>query len=60
MNCYVAGVPRWDGLHPQKLAKIGNYIQSSSKFPQIIFFKAWISFSQGEFLLADCEVLAYA
>ena len=40
--------------------KFGNYIQSSSKFPQIIFFKAWISFSQGEFLLADCEGLAFA
>ena len=24
MNCYVAGVPRWDGLHPQKLAKINS------------------------------------
>ena len=30
------------------------------QIPSNNFFKAWISFSQGEFLLADCEGLAFA
>ncbi len=55
--------------------KLGNYIRSSTKYSQLkifskcehlfrkvelFFFNTEISFSQGKFLLADCEVLAYA
>ena len=55
--------------------KFGNYGQSSTKYSQLkifskceylfrkvelFFFNTGISFSQGKFLLADCEVLAYA
>ena len=54
---------------------LGNYIQSSTKYSQLkifskceylfrkvelFFFNTGISFSQGKFLLADCEVLACA
>ena len=53
----------------------GNYIRSSTKYSQLkifskcehlfrkvelFFFNTGISFSQGIFLLADCEVLACA
>ncbi|SJZ63959.1 hypothetical protein SAMN02745108_01200 [Fibrobacter intestinalis] len=53
----------------------GDYIRSSTKYSQLkifskcehlfrkvelFFFNTGISFSQGKFLLADCEVLAYA
>ena len=54
---------------------LGNYIRSSTKYSQLkifskcehlfrkvelFFFNTGISFSQGKFLLADCEVLACA
>ena len=55
------------------MQKNGNYIRSSTKYSQLkifskcehlfrkvelFFFNTGISFSQGKFLLADCEVLA--
>ena len=57
------------------MQKNGNYIRSSTKYSQLkifskcehlfrkvelFFFNTEISFSQGKFLLADCEVLACA
>ena len=48
---------RWNFIY--KSHYLGNYIRSSTKYSQLkFFFKTRISFSQGKFLLAECEVLA--
>ena len=64
---------RWNFIY--KSHYLGNYIRSSTKYSQLkifskcehlfrkvelFFFNTEISFSQGKFLLADCEVLACA
>ena len=43
------------------MLSIKNFSKCEHLFRKVeLFFNTGISFSQGKFLLADCEVLAYA